>query len=99
MEKNVGEIILQAENSPGKLTLNYGPKLENKELEENIYLWVSFQREAELAVSTQNIVDKAVSIVPMFHNNNAGKLKNWVYDFLKDRNLSMRTRTHKSQIT
>ena len=33
--KNIEEIKLQAENSPGKLTLNYGPKLENQELEEN----------------------------------------------------------------
>ena len=95
-----GEIILKKLNCKLKTLLeNYGPKLENKELGENIYLWMLCQWESELAVSTQNIVDKALSLEPMFHNDDAGKLKNWVYDFLKRRNLSMRTRIHKSQIT
>ena len=56
------------------------------------------QREAELAVSTQDFVEKALSIEPTFRNGDAGKRKNWVYDFLKRRNLSIRTRTSKSQI-
>ena len=38
--KIIEEIKLKAENSPGKLTLNNGPKLENQELEDIVYFWV-----------------------------------------------------------
>ena len=57
------------------------------------------QRNAELAVSTIDIIDKAMSIDANFRSGDQGKLMHWVYEFIKRRRLSVRTRTHKSQIT
>lgn len=56
------------------------------------------QREAELAIATQDIVVKALSTDSTFRKGDARKLKTWVYDFPKRRNLSMRTWKRKSQI-
>ena len=57
------------------------------------------RRKAELAVSTQEMVDKALSIDSKFRNGDVGKLKNYLYDSMKLRHLSVRTRTCKIQIT
>ncbi len=57
------------------------------------------QRDAELAVSTLDIVDKAMSIDANFRDGNQVRLMGWVYDFMKRRRLCVRTRTRKSQIT
>ncbi len=50
-------------------------------------------------VSTQDIVDKALSIDSKLRNGDFDKLKNWDYDFMNRRHLSVRTRTRRSQIT
>ena len=47
----------------------------------------------------QDIGDKALSIDSTFRNGDATKLQNWVYEFLKRRNLSIRTHARKIQIT
>ena len=57
------------------------------------------QRDAELAVPTVDIADKAMSLDASFHVGNYNKLMRSVYEFMKRRRLSVRTRTRKSQIT
>ena len=52
-----------------------------------------------MAVPIQDIVYEALSIDSNFRNFDASKLKNRVYEFLKRRNLCIRTRTRRSQIT
>ena len=52
-----------------------------------------------LAVSTLNVIDKARQIDASFRNGYQKKLVYWVYDFMKRRHLSVRTRTPKIQIT
>ncbi len=97
--KNIQEISRLTADSPNKLSINKETKLENAELEQTVYTWILKQREAELAVSTRNSVDKAKSIDPIFRDGNQNKLMSWVYDFRKRGNLSVRTRTHKNQLT
>ena len=48
--------------------------------------------------STMDIIDKAVSLNPNFKDGDEKKRIYWVYDSLKRRNLTVRTRTHHSQI-
>ena len=97
--KNYENIKEGAAASPRKLTLHPGAKAEAIELETQLYDWVTEQREAELAVSTLEIIDKALSINPQFKNGNAITLQNWVYRFMKRHSLSVRSRTRVSQVT
>ena len=60
--KNIQEIERLAMLNPKELNTNKAWKVENAELEENIYSWVMAQRNTELAVSTIDIIDKAMSI-------------------------------------
>ena len=97
--KNVQVIERLALLNPKKLSTNKGRKLENAELEDNIHSWVMDQRNTELAVSTIDIIGKAMSIDANFRRGDQGKLMHWVYEFMKRRRLSVDTRTRKSQIT
>ena len=93
------EIERQAAESPRKLTLHKGRRPEYEDLEESVYEWIMEQRADELAVSTTDVIEKAVALLPNFKGNNENRRIYWVYDFLKRRNLSVRTRTRVSQIT
>ncbi len=64
--KNIQEIRIQAETSPGKLTLNHGPKLENSNLEDVVYQWVIDQRKAELAFLRKILSTKHYLLTPRF---------------------------------
>ena len=57
------------------------------------------QPNAELAVSTIESTDKAMSIDANFRGGDQGNWMHWVYEFMKRRRLSVRTRTRKGQIT
>ena len=50
-----------------------------------------------MAVSTLDMIDKAVSLLPNFKGDEMKRLY-WVYDFIKRRNLRVRTRTRTVQI-
>ena len=54
------------------------------------------QRNAELGLSTIDIIDRAMSIDGNFRCGDQGKLMHWEYEFMKRRGLSVRTRTRKS---
>ena len=79
--------------------MNKDQIFKNEDLEIRIYNWVLAQQEAELAVSTIDVVDTALLIEREFCNGYYCKLHDWVYQFMKRRNLAVRTRTHKIQIT
>ena len=87
-----------AENSPAKQTLHKGKDAENPELETALYEWILAQPEDEIFISTQDIVDKAVSIFPIFKDNDSKKLKHWEYEFMCRKNLTVRTRTRVAQV-
>ena len=97
--RNTDLILEQAEKSPKKFTFDNGPKLQNKDLEIQVYKWVLAQREAELAVSAIDVIGKATSVDSEFRNADFCKLHDWVYQFMKRRNVAIRTRTRKSQVT
>ena len=82
-----------------KLTIHPGAKAEAIEIETQLYDQVTEQLRAELAVSTLEIIDKALSIDPQFKNGSSPTLQNWVYRFTKRHSLSVRTRTRVSQVT
>ena len=60
--------------------------------------WVQEQRFAELAVSTQDIIDRAMSVMPTFKDGDEKKLKHWMAHFMRRSNLCMRNKTLLSQI-
>ena len=95
-KEKIREIALQ---NPRKLTVHSGPKLQHLELENIIYSWILEQREEEMPVSTADIIDRAVYLQPDFKHGDEKKRIYWVYEFLKRRHLSVRTRTRVSQIT
>ena len=97
--KNYPKIKQEAQKSPRKLTTHPGPKPQEQEVESQIYSWIICQLDAELAVSTTDIIDKALSINPLFKSGNHVTLTGWVYRFMVRNNLSVRTRTRVSQIT
>ena len=90
---NYNEIKNMAEQSPKKQTVHSGRQVEYKVLEDELYEWVIDQRASELCVTTQYIVDKAISICPTFKNGDNKKQRYWVYEFINRRGLSIRTRT------
>ena len=55
------------------------------------------QRNPELAVSTIDLIYIAMSIEGNFRGGDRRKLMHWVYEFMKRRGLSVRTRTRESQ--
>ena len=48
---------------------------------------------------TIEIIDKSLSIDENFRGGDQGNLMYWVYEFIKRRRLSVRTRTYESRIT
>ena len=96
--RKIMKILRQEHLSSRKLPLHPGAKAEAVELDAQLYDWVTEQRRAELAVSTLEIIDKALSIDPQFKNGNSTTLQNWVYRFMKRHSLSVRTRTRVSQV-
>ena len=97
--RDLQKIKEKNDESPKKLTVNSGRKVQNEDLEKNLYDWVVEQRRAELSVSTCDIIDNAVSLEPEFCNNHQKKLKYWVYRFMKRYRLAVRCKTRVSQIT
>ena len=97
--KNYQIIKEFAEKSPKRVTIHPGRKLDNPNLENMVFDWIMEQRKAELAVSTGDVIDKAVSIDPEFMEGDEKKRIYWVYRFMLRKHLAVRTRTHVSQDT
>ena len=70
-----------AERSPPNLTVHTGGAVQHLELEWQLYGWVTNQRAEEMAVSTADIMDKAVSIDLSFESGDETKLRHWVHCF------------------
>lgn len=62
-----------AERSPLNLTVHTGGAIQHPELESQLYDWVTYRRAKELAVSTGDIRDKAISIDPSLKNGDETK--------------------------
>ena len=60
----------QFEKNPKKLILDPGDAFENPELEKTSEYWIKEQRFAELALSTQDIIDKAMWLMLTFKDGN-----------------------------
>ena len=83
-------------NSSQKLVLHKGRQCESEDLELSWYTWIMEQRKDEMVISTMGIIDKAVSLNPTFKGGDETKLLHCDYEFLKRRNLSVRTHTRMS---
>ncbi len=94
--KNYEEIKSAIAVSPTKMTVHSGPKITYPELEQQVYDWVTERRDDEQAISTSDIIDKAVSIDPSFCDGDERKLFYWVYRFMHRMNLSAQTGTRVS---
>ena len=96
---NVQERTHLAEQNPSRLNVHKGRKILDLNIEQAVYTWIIAQRNAELAVSTLDIINNAMSIDANFRDGNRVRLIRWVHDFTKRRRLCVRVRTHNSQIT
>ncbi len=68
------------------------------DLEETLHDLFMENRCAEYSISAPNIIDKAISLDPNFKYANEITLRNCVYQFMKRRNLVIRTRNRVSQM-
>ena len=53
--------------------LHNGPNLQCKDLENSVYTWILEEREKEKAVSTSDIIDRAIILCPDFKNGDEKK--------------------------
>ena len=97
--KSYERIKEEAEKSPQKISVHRGRPRHHEELESEVYDWIKIQREAEFAVSTTDIIDKALSINPQFKEAINVTLTRWVCRFMARHSLSVRTRIRVSQVT
>ena len=89
----------EAGKSARKLTLHPGTKSEHRHLESQVYSWIIDQKDADLAASTTDIVNRVLSLNPRFKSMNQLKLTKWIYRLLKPHRLSIRICTLVSQVT
>ena len=87
----------KSEKNCTALTIHKGRSPEDENLERILYEWIMQQREAEVAVSTTNVMAKARSIDPNFKDGDDTKLRYWVYPFLQRWELTLRVATRKGQ--
>ena len=88
---NYNETKSVAEQSPKKQTVHSVKQVAYQALEDELYDRVKDQRASELCVTTQDIIDKAISICPTSKNGDSKKQHYWVYQFINRRELSIRT--------
>lgn len=81
------------------MTVHAGRKLPSAELECTLAAWIDDQRYNELAVSTQDIIDKALSIDATFLDADGKRLFYWVHQFMRRNHFGVRIRTRVSQQT
>ena len=72
-QANYNEIKNVPEQSPKKQTVHSGKQVQYQALEDELYEWAIDQRASELCVTTQDIVDKAISICTAFKNGDCKK--------------------------
>ena len=79
------------------MTLHPVSAVENPELEETLEGWVQEQRFAELALSPQDIIDKAMLLLPTFKDGNE-KIEAGGMLFHERSNLCMRSKIRVSEV-
>ena len=85
------------EKNTTALTVHKGRPIEREDVESAVYEWIIKQRDAEVAVTTGNVIAKARSIDANFKNGDDSRLWRWVYPFLERWQLSLRVATRKGQ--
>ena len=96
VDRIMKKIKAEAEKSPGKLTVHSVPKCPAEELEATVYQWIIQKREKKLAISTSDVIDKALSIDPEFKTRNQRTLLGWFYRFMMRHYLCTRIRARVS---
>ena len=72
--------------------IHKGRKIGNLQLETQVYQWICTMHAEDLAISTQDIIDKALSLNDAFLDG-LEKLWDWVYKFMRRNGLCLRART------
>ena len=68
-EKTIREIKTEAEKSPRNYTIHRRPKAGNSEVKFQVYAWICAMQLEYLAISTQDIIDNALSLDMLFFNS------------------------------
>ncbi|KAE9341572.1 hypothetical protein PR003_g9918 [Phytophthora rubi] len=95
--KNMAKLEATVMWNPRAKTLNAGRARSDGDLEEEFAAWILDRRAHELAVSTNQVIAKAVAINPSFRGGNRKAMWKWVYPFLHRHRLSIRRRTRVAQ--
>ncbi len=96
---NVHKLIEKQAKNPKALTVHCGEKAHYPELENSVFEWFQNQRKNGFAVSTSNLICKALQIHPNFKDGNRKRLCWWAHKFLQRFSLVFRRPTRVSQHT
>ena len=91
------ELEQSVKRNPNAKSVNEGRPTQSPEIEQSIVEWIRELRSADIAVSTRQVIAKALSLDPQFHGRNIKTLWHWVYPFLDRHHLSIRRATHVGQ--
>ena len=79
--KNRVRFIEAIKRNPKAKTTNEGRQILKKHVEQEILVWIKELRSKDISVNTQ-VIAKALSFDPMFHDGNLNALWKWIYVFL-----------------
>lgn len=95
--KTMDELRVAVSRNPRARTLNTGPRVIKKAVEDEVYDWIIDLRQKDLPVTTLLIISKALAVDSAFHGGSIPALWSWIYPFLHRRSLSIRRVTHEGQ--
>ncbi|KAH9086174.1 hypothetical protein LEN26_020386 [Aphanomyces euteiches] len=90
---------LRAKSNPSSHSLNTGRQLNDshRQVEDEVYEYWNELRDDDIAVSTNMLIIKALSVDPSFHGGSSSALTKWVYQFMERRKLAIRRPTRCAQ--
>jgi transposase-like protein len=71
------------QRNPKVKTIHPGKPIEKINVETDILTWIKELRDKDIAISTRQVIAKALSLDSEFHNGNTNALWSWVYVFLQ----------------
>jgi hypothetical protein len=81
------------QRNPRARSLNTGRSRDAPALEEEAATWIIDRRRQEIAVTTDQVIAKALAIDPTFRNGHRSAMWSWAYPFLHRHRLSIRRKT------
>jgi hypothetical protein len=94
---HLGKLKAKALKNPHAKTCNMGPKVLDVAFEEETKDWILEQRDKDIPVRTQDIINHVIQVRPNFRGGIKNRLISWVYKFLARHGMSIRRVTRVGQ--